>query len=248
MALLGGGGSLRFTPWDDETWELWAHASCRMKCVREPDVLFDLHPKELWSNPALKFWDKTYLQWLAWNHTPIYMQRVFEEAPSSMRYPFERVVTEFPRGYMTNTLAYMAALALIEGVTHLGVFGCDYASGSEYGPQRGCAEYWLGVAEGRGVHVRIPPTCDLLNRPSLLYGYESHPNGKRHSSYIFRLGCDPGEMAKPVAETKLPSGKPLELIPVGSPDCPPLRNIGVPPAPREDSDGVHVQEQAAGVR
>jgi hypothetical protein len=234
IAVLGGGGSLKYTPWYSDDWELWAHASCRMKCAREPDVFFDLHPKELWSNPTLKFWDTTYLQWLAWNHQPIYMQAVFPEAPSSIRYPFETVVTEFPRGYMTNTLSYMVALALVEGVTHLGVFGCDYASGSEYGPQRGCAEYWLGVAEGRGVHVLIPPTCDLLNRPSLLYGYESHPGGKRDPSYLFRVGCDPGETAKPSGEATHPSGKPIELIPADSPDAPPLRNIGVPPAPREN--------------
>ena len=122
-------------------------------------------------------------KWLKRNHLPIYMQERFPEAPASIRYPFETMITEFPRGYMTNQSAYMIALALMSGVTHLAVYGCHYQAKSEYWAQRGSMEYWLGVAEGRGVTVLIPPTCDLLNRPSLLYGYQSHPNGKRDASY-----------------------------------------------------------------
>ena len=62
----------------------------------------------------------------------------------------------------------MIALALTEGVTHLALYGCHYSNDSEYAIQRGCAEYWCGVAEGRGVTVCIPPTCDLLNFPEEL--------------------------------------------------------------------------------
>ena len=237
IALLGGASTIKPAPWWDPTWELWAHASCRALCKREPDVFFDLHPPELWKDPKKKFWDPSYYEWLKQNHVPIYMQTTHKDIPSALKYPFETMITEFPRGYMTNTLAYMVALALMEGVTHLGIFGCNYGADSEYGPQRGSAEYWLGVAEGRGVQVLIPPGCDLLNKPSLLYGYESHPHGKRDPSYSF-------VMPKSVADLERKAAKDAEapppLVPIDAPNVPPLRDIGVPPA--LDKAGPWIQE------
>ncbi len=152
------------------------------------------------------------------------MQDAYPEVPASVKYPFPQMITEFPRGYMTNTVSYMVALALQEGVTHLAVYGCHYDTGSEYGPQRGSAEYWLGLAEGRGVQVLIPPGCDLLNRPSLLYGYESHPNGIRDASYSFTIG--PGMINK---HTLAGNPEQVALVASRSPDAPALMDIGEPP-------------------
>lgn len=223
IACLGGGKSLQYAPWDDPTWELWAHASCRHLCKRDPDLLWDLHPPELWRDSKKKTWDPNYFQWIQHNRIPIMMQDAYKDAPASIRYPLETIVTEFPIGYMANHVAYMIALALIEGVTHIGVFGCDYSTGSEYGAQRGCAEYWLGVAEGRGVHILLPPTCDLLGKPALLYGYESHPNGIRDKSYTFSIGPHKATPAD------APGGQPLTKS--DDPQAPPLRDLGVPPDP-----------------
>lgn len=223
IALLGGASTIKAAPWHDPTWELWAHASCRGRCQREPDLFFDLHPPALWKDPKKKFWDPSYFDWLKQNHVPIYMQEQYPEVPASLKYPFATMITEF-RDYLTNTLAYMIALALMEGVTHLGVFGCNYDAESEYGPQRGCAEYWLGVAEGRNVHVLLPPGCDLLNRPALLYGYESHPDGKRHPSYTWIM---------PIPKHRDKKGKdaPMHvMVPADAPGAPALKNIGVKPA------------------
>lgn len=226
IALLGGAKSLRGAPWFDPTWELWSHASCRHLCKRDPDLLFDMHPPELWRDPKKKTWDPKYAKWLATNPVPVMMQEAYPDAPASIKYPFATMITEFPRGYMTNQVAYMIALALMEGVTHLALYGCEYNTNSEYGPQRGSAEYWLGVAEGRGVHVQLPPGCDLLNKPSLLYGYESHPNGIRHKSYSFAIG--PLQLDTP---RKPQADGPTQLVPADHPNAPPLRNIGVPPSP-----------------
>lgn len=242
IAIVGGASTLRHTPWFDPTWEIWAHHSCRHQCQREPDLYFDMHPPSLWKDPAKKFWDPDYQTWLKANRTPIMMQEVYPEAPTSIKYPFSTMITEFPTGYMTNTVSYMVALALMEGVTHLGVYGCHYDTGSEYGPQRGSCEYWLGLAEGRGVHVLIPPGCDLLNRPHLLYGYESHPNGVRDASYTFTLG--PGMIGK---HNLMGHAESIALLPADGPTAPPLMDIGMPPAldrrdgpPQGHINGVHV--------
>lgn len=224
IACLGGAKTIKHAPWDDPTWELWSHANSRHMCKREPDLLFDLHPESLWRDPKKKSWDPKYAQWLTTNRIPIMMQHTHKDVPASIKYPFDTMITEFPRGYMTNQVAYMIALALMQGVTHLALFGCEYSSNSEYGPQRGSCEYWLGVAEGRGVRVLLPPGCDLLNKPHLLYGYESHPQGVRHPSYSFSIG--PLILNGPVKHDG-----PTQLIPVSDPHCPPLRDIGVKPEP-----------------
>lgn len=223
IALIGGGNTHRFAPWHDDTWEIWSHASARKFCQREADVLFDLHPKALWSDPKKKFWDTSYGAWLKQNHLPIYMQKRYKDVPASIEYPFGQIITEF-YPYFTNHVAWMIALALTQGVTHLGLYGCHYDSQSEYGPQRGCAEYWCGVAHGRGVQVLIPPTCDLLDNPHLLYGYESHPDGVRDKSYSVTVKH---AVKKDAVE------KPLTII---NPDAteevrPPLMDLdGQPPA------------------
>ena len=252
IALLGGATTLKYAPFHDLSWELWAHMSCRKHCAREPDLFFDLHPEALWRDPKKKFWDQQYEKWLRQNHVPIMMQEQYKDIPCSIRYPFESMITEFPRGYMTNTVAYMVALALMEGVTHLALYGCHYDSATEYGPQRGCAEYWCGVAEGRGVQVMIPPKCDLLNRPSLLYGYESHPDGKRDPSYKFSLGPKSAteahleEKAIREAASSAQTAFAASLTPSSAPDATPLRDIGLPPnlewregIPEKYRDPVH---------
>jgi hypothetical protein len=207
-----------------------------MHCQREPDLLFDLHPPDLWRSATKKWWDTSYHRWLQQSHIPIMMQERYPDVPASIKYPFGTMITEFPRGYMTNTVAYMIALALMEGVTHIGIYGADYTGDAEYFRQRGCCEYWLGVAEGRGVQIVLPPGCDLLNRPALLYGYESHPGGKRDKSY----GIGPSE------KIVVQSGKKvLVLTPADAPDAPPLRDIGVPPAlERRDALPIHAVAEA----
>lgn len=199
--------SLKYAPWDDPSWELWGHASSRGLYRRSPERLFDLHRKECWSKSNHK--GNKYLKWLATNTVPIFMQERFPEVPASHRYPLERVLAEF-RPYFTNHVAYMIALALTEGVTHLGFFGVNYSPDCEYGTQRGSAEYWMGLAEARGVHLVMPKTCTLLGDPKELYGYESHDaDGKLVDAYTKRVWTK----QQPNAPKLLPNG--LEVPPPG---------------------------------
>lgn len=138
------------------------------------DRYFDLHGKARWTQGGKK--GARYPEWLARNIIPIYMQQKFAEVPASIQYPKGRVLQEFSycRPYFTNHVAWMIALALTEGVSTIGLFGINYQSNSEYVAQRGCAEYWLGIAQALGVRVVLPSQCTLLAEPRPLYGYESH--------------------------------------------------------------------------
>ena len=56
----------------------------------------------------------------------------------------------------------------------IGIFGIDLIVGTEYDFQKSCVEYLLGLANARGIVVRIPPQCALL-RQRWRYGYEVEP-------------------------------------------------------------------------
>ena len=166
--------SLEDAPWEDPSWEFWGHASSHAWYKRQMDRYFDLHVKACWTRGGKK--GASYPQWLKANTVPIYMQEKYPEVPASVKYPKGRILLEFAdsRGYFTNHVAWMIALALTEGVSVLGLFGVNYSSESEYMRQRGSCEYWLGRAAGMGVRVILPEQCSLLREPGLLYGYDSH--------------------------------------------------------------------------
>lgn len=135
------------------------------------DRLFDVHPEACRRKGR-------YPKFLAKNTVPIYMQKVYPNVPASVQYPKGRILTTFAyahqRHYFTNQVAWMIALAISEGVTHVGLFGINYSSEGEYAKQRGSAEYWLGQLDGRGITVYLPEQCTLLAAPKELYGYQSH--------------------------------------------------------------------------
>jgi len=242
IAMIGGGvKSMPFVPWHDPAWELWAHATSRHLCVRPPECYFDLHPPELFRDPSKKFWDTTYLHWLRQNTVPIYMQDHYPDIPMSMAFPYLQILHQF-RAYFSNHLAWMIALAITEGVTHIGIYGCDYANGSEYENQRGSAEYWCGFAEGYGVTLMIAPECDLLNHPRELYGYESHPKGVRVKSYsCIPRGVPNGEHHSLAPKKKGQEATALTVLADDAPVLPRVRELvgpdGTPMAPAWERSG-----------
>lgn len=173
IALIGSAPTVDLAPWYDPSWEIWAHATVHPFCKRV-DRFFDLHPWEWISGKPVP----GYLEWLKTCKTPVYMQRKMKDVPASVRFPRERLLAEFPR-YFTSHAAWMIALALTEGVTHLGFYGIHYALDEEHKKQRAGCEFWMGIAVGKGVQIVNPPGSPLLREPTWLYGYESH-TGKTH--------------------------------------------------------------------
>lgn len=202
--------SLADAPWHDPSWELWGHASSRSWYHRELDRYFELHSPSRWTAPGKK--SRRYPEWLAKNTVPIYMQDRHPDVPGSIRYPKGRILQEYGgvRRYFANTTAWMMALAFSEGATTIGLFGIEYGSDSEYVIQRGCAEYWLGRAEERGINLILPEQCTLLGYPSRLYGYESHDeNGTLVEEYQRRKSkpedsIEPLKPGQPIKHLEIP--------------------------------------------
>lgn len=222
IALIGNAPTVHHAPWHDQSWEIWAHASSA-PYVQRVDRYFDLHPKKFWAKG--KRWSPDYAKWLARLETPVYMQRRYHDVPRSVRYPHERIVAEFPWRYFTSQAAWMIALALTEGVTHLGFYGIHYSSDAEHAAQRAGCEFWMGIAIGRGVHLAIPEGNPLLREPALLYGYESHSSGKLDDSYKLSFahptasGPAQGKTLHPTSQVRLMDlGVPVDWKAGGYPD------------------------------
>jgi len=175
IALIGTAPTIRLAPFHDPSWEIWAHNSAAHVCPRV-DRVFDLHPRDFWEKP--KRWHPNYVKWLKTCPVPIYMHKHYPDIPQSIEFPKDRILSEFRR-YFSSQAAWMMALALTEGVTHLGFYGIHYASSDERSHQRNGCEYWMGVCEGRGVHLVIAEGAPLLREPRLLYGYENYKGGKQ---------------------------------------------------------------------
>lgn len=56
----------------------------------------------------------------------------------------------------------------------IGIFGIDLVVGEEYFWQKACAEYYIGIAIGRGIRVMIPPNSALCKQ-HFRYGWHTEP-------------------------------------------------------------------------
>lgn len=166
VCILGTAESMGQAPFDDPSWEMWAHAMCINRRNRELpryDLLFEMHTKWKWAQRVDE---------LNQDGKPVIMQKHFDEVPASEPYPLDEVLETFPR-YFTNSIAQMVALAIIRGYTSIGLFGVHLATDGEYVYERPNLEYLLGHAEARGIKLWIPDEANIL-KAALLYGYEEN--------------------------------------------------------------------------
>ena len=194
------GAALNTGPWapfGEEGVEIWTcnemHA---IPWVDEKDFTawFQLHPK--WSftrDIEFKHWE-----WLQEEHPfPVYMQQVFDDVPSSVKFPLREIQKELihiDRGELpmkkifSSTFTYQIAFALSMGYERIEIYGIEMVAEGEYAYQREAMSFWMGKADGMGVEVWIPSMCSLLLQP--LYAYEEIRKG------------DTGEVLQPPANNE----------------------------------------------
>jgi hypothetical protein len=145
-------------------WEVWALA---WDLLPRADRQFEMH--DYWRNflgggeAAAE-----HKKWLQEMRVPVYMLKVEPDIPMSVEYPMEEVkkvfgATCYGTAYLESSIAYMMALAILEGADQIGIWGCDLATGGEYAYQRPNMEYFIGYARGRGIPVYVPPQNTLLS-------------------------------------------------------------------------------------
>ena len=112
--------------------------------------------------------------------SPILTSVAYPEFSKAVAYPLAEVLNNGTgRMYFNNSGPYIIAYALLIGVEKLSLFGLDYSfPGSDARENgRGSVEYWIGVAEARGMQVDIAKDSTLCdtNRGLCFYGYIRQP-------------------------------------------------------------------------
>ena len=186
IAIVGCSDSKDLAPYDDKSWEIWAMNNSYMHTKRHTRW-FEIHPikfedghfyRRKLMRPGVFEFSKEfrgkltddYMKDLAALDCPVYMQQHWDIIPKSIPYPLQEVIAKFGN-YFTNSVSYMIALAIMENATEIGCYGVDMATATEYGPQRPSCEFFLGIAAGLGIKLRVPDKADLL-KTRFLYGFQ----------------------------------------------------------------------------
>ena len=191
--IVGCANSKDIVPWDDKDAEYWGVNNLYGVPLEGAhyDRWFEIH--NIWQKPkseqlirrgSCDFRGQSILDYVTGlsmiPNCCVYMQKHWPELiPNSVPYPLVDMINWFVNKgfaidicrYLTNTISYEIALAIYLGFKEIQVWGVDMAVGTEYEHQRPSCEFWLGVAQGMGITVFIPPQADLL-KTRFLYGFE----------------------------------------------------------------------------
>ena len=116
------------------------------------DRWFELHP-----NTALTRARRPAAHWdeIARMTIPVYYFGAQPpETVNPVRFPLQAAI-DAGTNYFASTLAYQVALALSEHATTIALYGTPLLGAREALEERPCLEYWLGLADGRGVEVIV---------------------------------------------------------------------------------------------
>ncbi len=152
---------------------------CKVECVSR---WFQIHPKLSFTKEL----ESKHWEWLQEEHPfPIYMQQVYDNVPSSVKYPLRELQKELIHNLyrgeekqeklFSSTFNYQMALALKENFERIELYGIEMVLEGEYTHQREMMAFWTGKSEGMGVEIWMPESLSLLRGP--LYAYEEIRDG-----------------------------------------------------------------------
>jgi hypothetical protein len=178
VALVGFAEGSMLTPWKDEGMEVW---SCndlpqRFKGYRF-DRCFQFHSDHDRMRVTWPDWE-SHLMWLRQPHDLlIYMQEDYDNVPSGIRFPKEKIEAMVPHGwYFAHSFCWMIAFAILLEFEEIHLYGVGASSGEPLSAMA-CMHYWMGVAEGRGIKIVIHGegelfVIDQIVRSRKQYGYD----------------------------------------------------------------------------
>lgn len=153
-------------PYNNESWQIWSLGANAAAGARY-DLWFEMHTKDVLLNVGS--WEPM-SQFFKDAGEKLILAHPMPEFPKAKIYPIDKIKAEFGE-YFTSSIAYMIALAIHMKATEIGLWGIDMLDDEEYGRQKACCEYLLGIARGMGIKIYLPPQSPLL-RAERMYAYE----------------------------------------------------------------------------
>ena len=166
IAIVGGSHTFEEAPFDNLSVDILAFNG-RGRFYPRVTVVMDIHSKERQAQ------DEGRLEWLQNASIPIYTDRVREDIPTSIVYPYKEAfaLTEhmLHRGerlkYFTSSFAWAIALAILQERPKIEIYGIEMTATLEYKKQRSCFAFWTGFAGGRGIDIEINCADKIFRRP-----------------------------------------------------------------------------------
>lgn len=160
--ILGRGQSLMRCPTKKpEKTEYWGCNNVYK--AREVDRLFIMH--DIYATQFNR--EKNLIKDINKKDFPVYTLGGYKELKNNILFPMEKVIQEFKTAFFLNSISYMLALAIMQKPKNLVLFGVDmsWGTGTEYmRNEKGCIEFWLGMATGRKIRFQISAESTLLKR------------------------------------------------------------------------------------
>lgn len=119
------------------------------------------------------------VKWIKSSRVPVVTSRAHPDYPALVEFPLEDVLNNLQHDYFNSTAAYAVAMAIHIGATKISCFGFDFTYANSHQAEKGraCVEFWLGVAQERGIKLSMPKTTTLMDamceRKERLYGYDT---------------------------------------------------------------------------
>ncbi len=178
-------------PLEDPEWAVWA-----LNVIAPRDGLGRIRADLWWEIHSRVAQSEDDMRWIAMCPVPIVVPPdLMDASENAVALPMERINREFPDAPFSCTFAYQLAMALLLDFKTIGLFGVELAYGSprERTVEWACVNWWIGMAQGRGVEV-VRPEHTRLGRHPEFYGLDYDAEIKSTNEYLryMRMG-EPGE-------------------------------------------------------
>jgi hypothetical protein len=169
VAIVGGAEATAVNaPFHNPEWEIWGLA-WHTASLQRTTLLFDIHDPGFKAEAPYRLHynshrNQKYIDKVNASGVPIMCDaKALTSFTNGVPYPLEAVRNHFPkRDVLECTISYMVALAIMQGCSRIGLWGCHFTGKEEYERQLPSVTWLLGYAEARGVEVVIGPGGPLL--------------------------------------------------------------------------------------
>jgi len=120
---------------------------------------------------------------------PVYTLGKYDDLKNNIPYPMEEVIKEFGIAYFLTNISYMLALAIMQRPKDLYLFGVDmdFGTAKEYMQnEKGCLEFWLGMATGKKIRFHLSRGSTLMRRKGRgnYYGFIAKTDEQNHTLHL----------------------------------------------------------------
>lgn len=173
IIILGSGPKWDTCPFDKETWVVGKMLAVYPDKPIRADMIFALDDLEhLLTIRRGVFTRQQFIDRINKAGVPYFSSQPHPEISLSREYPLKEVMDALKVPYFANTIAYMIAYAIHQQVTSISLYGVAQMGAHEYVAEKGCVEFWLGMAMGMGIQVSVEtPSLLMRNTSEYPYGY-----------------------------------------------------------------------------